>query len=136
MVNPTGRVEVLKEGFNLLNKKAITGYGLGSFEYMVGRNPEVAKRLHNESWREAHNEYFQIWFETGLIGLGIMLMGIFTLFKRFLRNIQEDSIYLMSSFIVFLFISLTYFPMRISPLSLYGVIILGILTNKIGEAKC
>ena len=136
MFNPTGRIEMLKESFNLMNKKAITGYGLGSFEYLVGMNPEVASRLHNQNWREMHCEYGQLWFEVGLIGLGLILMGLFTLFKSFLRNIQEDSIYLMASFVALLFICITYFPMRISPLSLYGIVILGLLTNKIGEGKC
>ena len=135
MLNPTGRIEVLKESFDLINRKAITGYGLGSFQYLIGGNPEVVKRLHNENWKEAHNEYWQTWLEVGIIGLMLLLIGIFTVFKTFLKNITEETIYPMASFMVFLFVCLTYFPMRVSPLSYYGVVILGVLTNKIGEAK-
>ena len=135
MLNPTGRIEVLKESFNLLNKKAITGYGLDSFQYLIGQNPEIVRRLHNENWKEAHNEYFQVWFETGIIGLILLLMGIFGVYKKFLQNIREETIYLMASLAVFLLVCLTYFPMRLSPLSFYGVIILGLLTNKMEVVK-
>ena len=135
MINPTGRIEMLKESFNLINKKAITGYGLGSFQYLIGQNPEIVRRLHNENWREMHFEYGQAWFETGLVGLILLLMGIFAIGNGFIKNIREETVYLMASFLVFLLVCVTYFPMRISPLSYYGVIILGLLTNKIGDVK-
>ena len=135
MLNPTGRIEMLKESWNLMNKKAITGYGLGSFQYLIGQNPDVVKRLNNENWREAHTEYGQAWFEVGLTGLALLLMGIFTIVKKFLQNIREETVYLMASFFVFLLVSLTYFPMRISPLSYYGIVILGLLTNKMEVVK-
>ena len=129
MVNPTGRIEMYKESFNLLYKKAITGYGLGSFEYLVGKNPEVINKLKGEMWREAHNEYFQIWFETGIIGLILFLLGIFKTFRDFLKTTQNEMVYITSSFLGFLISAMTYFPMRISPLSLYGVVIFGLLTK-------
>ena len=120
-LNMTGRIEVHKEAFKLLATRPLTGLGLGNFEYLVGRSPEIVKRLNNQSWRELHDEYGQIWFSLGFGGLVLAI-----LFAISLLRIRCDMI-LMASFVSFLAASLTYFPIRVAPQSFYIVIIIGLM---------
>lgn len=124
VLNPTGRFEVLKESWTELYKKPITGLGLGTFEHIIGGNPEHVKNLNNQSWKEAHNEFWQIGFETGIIGLILFLMFVFTSFFKMGNPVYGAAL------VGFLIACITYFPMRIAPLSFYGVIITGLFLNK------
>ena len=132
-LNPTGRIEVLKESWKVLEKKPLTGMGLGSFEHLIGGDPNVIKRLKNQNWLEMHNEPGQIWFETGLIGLILACLIVWSTLKRFLRHITRESVTLVSSVMAILLASVVYFPFRVGPLALYSVLIYGFLENKIGE---
>lgn len=132
-INPTGRIEVHKEAWKMIIEKPTLGYGLGSFEYIIGGNPEIIQKLDNNMWRELHDEFGQIWFTTGLVGL-ILFMGlILSITRSFIKNITEESSALFASLSSFLVISLGYFTMRVAPISFYGVIFLGLLLNKIGD---
>jgi len=132
-INPTGRLDVIKESWQILDRKPLTGMGLGSFENMVGGNPDVVAKLKNEAWKEAHNEYWQTWFETGLIGLILLLMAIGSTIRRFMKKITLETVVLMSSFAAVMVASAGYFTFRVSPVAYYVVIIYGLLENKIGE---
>lgn len=130
LLNPTGRIEVHKEMFKILENRAITGMGLGTFEYIIGYNPEIVSKLNNQNWRELHDEYGQIWFSTGLIGLTLIAGFIITIMMGFLKNVNFESITLFCSMLVFLIMSFSYFTMRVSPISFYGTIFLGLLLRQ------
>jgi O-antigen ligase len=107
--------------------------GLGTFEYLIGNNPNVVERLNNENWKELHDEYGQVWFTTGLIGLSLFMIFITSTIRKFLKNITEESIALFSSLAAFLVMSVGYFTLRVAPISFYGVILTGLFLQKIGE---
>ena len=132
-INPTGRVAVHKEAWKILAEKPMTGLGLGTFEYLIGNNPNVVERLNNENWKELHDEYGQVWFTTGLIGLSLFMIFITSTIRKFLKNITEESIALFSSLAAFLVMSVGYFTLRVAPISFYGVILTGLFLQKIGE---
>ena len=125
----TGRLEVYKETWKILRQRPLLGMGLGSFEYLIGINPNIVKKLNDENWREMHNEYGQIWFTTGLIGLMLFMMFLFSVVWMFFKNITNESIVLASSLLVLSVIALTLFPFRIAPTSFYGAIETGLLMN-------
>lgn len=132
-INPTGRIEVHKEAWSILKEKSLTGLGLGTFEYLIGGNPEIVKKLNNNSWRELHNDIGQVWWSTGLVGLGLFLMFILSTIRKFLRCITDEGVALFASLSAFLVMSLGFFTMRVAPISFYGVILTGLLLNTIGE---
>jgi O-antigen ligase len=124
---------VIKESWNILYKKPLTGMGLGSWEHRIGGDPNVVAKLRNQNWKEAHNEYWQAWWDTGLIGLILLLMAIGSTIRRFTRKITLETVTLASSMVVILIASMSYFILRVSPLSIYTVLIYGLLEQKIGE---
>jgi len=132
-LNPTGRVEVHKEAWKLIVEKPMFGFGLGSFEYLIGSNPHVLSRLNNQSWKELHDEYGQIWFTTGFIGLTLFLGFIVSSVRQFLKNITDESVALLASLTVFLVMSFGYFNFRVAPISFYGAVFTGLFLNVIGE---
>lgn len=56
------------------------GSGLGSFDPMF-RSVEPLSQLDNTYFNQAHNEYLQIWLETGLFGVAV-LIGFLVWFTR------------------------------------------------------
>jgi len=128
----TGRIEVHKVVWEKLRDRPLLGMGLGTFEYMIGINPLVSEKLHDENWKELHDDYGQLWWSVGLIGLGLFLMFIVDVFKRFFRNVSKEGLVYASSMVAFLIVCLALFPMRIAPQSFYGVVFTGLLLNVIG----
>ncbi len=128
-INPTGRIEVHQEAWKAMDRRYLLGMGLGTFEYVIGLNVPIVKKLHNENWRELHDEYGQIWFSTGLIGLGLVMIFLMSLFRRFLKNITPESTVLISSLSGFMIVCLTLFPLRMQPTAYYSIVTVGLLMN-------
>lgn len=128
-INPTGRIEVHKVAWDMVKDRPLLGMGLGTFEWLVGNNPETFKKLDECKWKELHDEYGQIWFSTGLVGLGLFLWFISYCFVKFWRARNDESIVIASALIAFLVCCITLFPMRIAPHAFYGVILTGLLLN-------
>lgn len=89
-----GRLKIWKEGFLLIRESPIFGFGLGSWGELTSRVGY------------AHNNYVQILFESGLLGLlsflwflGELLWGCF---KKIRRNFDVISLGLLTAIIVFL----------------------------------
>jgi len=100
-------------------------------------NPEVAfgiktvlqsKGMDFEEWMPAHNEFLQLFFDVGLLGLLIVGAYIFDLFKRFrLYATNELSLALMASFVAILVVSFAHFPFQIARLAVPFIVILAFL---------
>lgn len=131
--NPTGRIEAHKEAWNMLKERPLFGLGLGTFEYMVGTNPKIVNKLNNENWRELHDEYGQIWWSLGFIGLMLFLGIIISNAAEFLRNKNRESIILLSSISAMLVMSLGLHLFRVPPTSFYAVVLTGLFFKTIGE---
>lgn len=90
----------------------IFGYGPGAF---WGREYSI------------HGEYISVWFQFGLIGLGLMIGYIYTTWK-FLA--KEKSIILLSSFLIICLDMIGNFPMEIASTAFMIVIICGLIERK------
>ncbi len=108
------RLEIWQLLFNKFKVKPITGYGLGilnTFNIQLGGQ-----------WRHAHQEYYQIAIELGLIGLALVLWCIVDYFRVF-RTIRTDlTIRLASIFFGFCVLSMFTFPAHLFLLASLGML--------------
>jgi len=101
-------------------KRPLTGYGLGAF-------PFISSTFHQSAWREVHNEYLQIAFSIGIIGLILFLCFLFNMFKDIFINYSMNG---MNAIFIFLLIvcvsALSLFVFQLHAFIFYIVTILGI----------
>ena len=117
----SSRLMIWKDVFVVFQKKAITGYGLGSFSVMKF-NYGV-----NSNWRHLHNEYYQIAFELGLIGLILLFWCIFDYFKMF-KTIKTDlTIRLATIFFGFCLLALFTFNSHLWLMATVGMMVYSFL---------
>jgi len=82
--NPTHRYAVWKKSVEIWHEMPITGWGLGSYRTLFWqRAPEFRSDGH---WAQTHNDYLQTLFETGVVGLGILLSLMWITFYSFWRK--------------------------------------------------
>ena len=106
--NPTHRFAVWKKSVEIWKERPITGYGLGSFRQIFHRAaPEFEP---DGLWAQAHNEYVQILFEQGIVGLGIILSLMWVALYSFWR--KRKGLIPITSLFVFALISANGFPAR------------------------
>lgn len=82
-----------------------------------------------EQWAQAHNEFLQVFFETGFIGVLIVIFYIVDLFKRFLKYGKKSRVVLalMSAFVGILVVSLGHFPFHLARLTGSYLVIMAFL---------
>jgi len=91
------RLDAWRTTFVLMKDKFITGLGLGTFG--------LKNTFSGVHWQHAHNEYYQLVFELGIIGLILVLWCIYDYFKTF-NSIKTDlTIKISSMFFGFCLIS-------------------------------
>lgn len=137
MFNSSGRYQIWKIGYEKwINKRAIeplgaiTGHGLHSWEYEIGEKSSDGY----SKWKEAHNDWFQILYETGVIGFGLAIGFLYSLFRKFLSDIMPHKVAMMASLMSFGVSGLTLFPLYSSCMILYAVVFTGLIMKK--EAQC
>ena len=69
---------------HIVPKKPIVGWGVGSFKqfFPVIHKFMIKSPYAIERWTSAHNEYLQLLVEQGVIGLGLILGYLITLFRK------------------------------------------------------
>lgn len=106
--NPTHRFEVWKKSIDIWKEKPMTGQGLGSYRVLFWqRAPEFRSDGH---WAQAHNEYIQLLFESGIIGLGLMLALMWITFYQFLKS--GVGVVPITCLVITAIIALAGFPFR------------------------
>jgi len=118
-----------KEG----NRYSFTGFGSGSFGY-------IFPLKHDSIMHQAHNDYLEIAYNTGIIGLGLFLWAIFYIFKinfSFKRIWRGEAdkyrMALLSSFSCILICAGGTFVFQLGCHLFYTLVIVGLLT---GGEKC
>ena len=109
----SGRFEMWVKVLDIFRDKPITGFALGSFGAL--------KIKTSGHWQHLHNEFYQIAFELGIIGLVLVLWCIWDYFKTF-RTIKSDTtIKLASIFFGFCLLGLMTFGAHLWLISVYGM---------------
>jgi len=100
------RVLLWEDTLRLIFDRPLVGVGVGNFEYNIPRftsrkSLEVKARMEGDGGSDlmafrAHNEYLEVWAETGLLGFGALCFllvqiggALWMLLKRYLRG-EED----------------------------------------------
>ena len=132
LFHSTGRFEwwqIITKWFlhNADNYKMLFGFGPGSF-YLFGPHIQstlVAMREYGY-FVNTHNEFLQIFFEFGLVGLLMAILAIWGIWTR-LRSERWQS----AAFLSFLLLCLLYNPLRYFNLSILGMyLVVGALRTK------
>lgn len=108
---------------------AFTGYGIGSFRYLFHNNHEP---YNGEHFFEAHNEYLEFMYNTGLIGILLLCMGIWTFLKACfpLNGLKRC---LLSSLVCSLVCAGGMYVWQLGPTIFYTIIITGLLNNEVAN---
>jgi O-antigen ligase len=101
------------------------GWGIGSYKFDFF----PLSGLHTRPWTQAHNDFLQILFETGYIGLSVILIIIGTLFYK-LRN---NKVILIGLSLVCIDMMI-HFPIRVLNIVLILICFLAYCETKIKEA--
>jgi O-antigen ligase len=98
----SGRTDIWKIGWRMVEAKPITGIGVGNFQsssihYQIEPGAATVRTDLADNPSVAHNSYLEIWAELGLVGLalflGIVLSALAAAIKanrRFLRDGRSD----------------------------------------------
>ncbi len=112
----SGRFAIWKEYIPIFQKKPITGWGFGIVNAYASKMSQIG-------WRHLHNEYYHFAVELGLIGLGLILWGIWDYFKRFSIIVKDKTnVVMVSMFLAFCLTSLFGYPSHLYMLALFGLI--------------
>lgn len=119
-------VEEMRKPFFINDKPyGLTGYGFGSmpFTYAIPRGSDFF---------QAHNEFIDILYQTGLIGILLFLLSIYDKIKRLVSEALKtpELITILSSFLCISLAACGTFVWQIGAIWFYTIIILG-LTNSV-----
>ena len=107
-------------------KYSFTGFGLGSFPYIFhSKHPE--KEM-GEIYKEAHNDYLELWYNTGFIGIGLFLAGLFFFIKQTF-SLERYNRHLIASFLCALICAGGLFIFQLGAHVFYIIVITGLLLN-------
>lgn len=125
-VSDSGRFHVWSLMFQDFKERPIFGYGFGSFPFLF-------QVRHAIGFTQAHNEFFQLVYETGLIGGLLCLKAVQDFMKNTFQLIaHENYLAFYTSLLILLIGSLGLFVFQIEPTRLYAVVLAGLLTHKEG----
>lgn len=117
------RVEIWKECFKqTFGWRSVVGRGMARFKHMM-----IIDETGTE-WTNPHNEYIQIYFELGLIGLLIFLGYFVDTFRKFLRMFKDRQALVLASGVVAVLIScIGMFPFQLAPTALVAITYIALL---------
>lgn len=115
-----------------LKGNPVTGWGLGNYKQVMTRVQTSPATVSEGKLWEAHNEYIQAWFETGIVGLLLILAFIGNIIRRFYCsfNIIEHEMPLITSLVIILAISCLSFPFHVASTALISVTIIFMLDRR------
>ena len=124
--NPlTSRIPVWLATIKLSNQHPFLGWGIGSYKFMFF----PLSGLHTFPWKQAHNDFLQILFETGYAGLVFSLTALGVLIYKLRKNITL----LIGLGLIFVDMSI-HFPFRVGNTVLILICFLAYCETKIKEA--
>lgn len=104
----------------------IFGFGFGSFSILF-------QSVHGVIFAEAHNEWIQLLYETGVVGVFLFIMFVKECFLKVMsKKIDKINIAFLSSFATIMTSSLGMFVWQIEPHRFYTVVLLAIMISKKG----
>jgi len=122
-------IDIQSAPMNGVGKFCWSGMGIGSFYF-------IFSLMHETKFQSAHNEYLEILWGTGIIGLGLFLMGC-VWFIAHAYEIESREVKALSIiFASFLVSAMGTFIFQLPAHAFYVVVVLALLNNQIGERTC
>ncbi len=109
------RFEVWGKAFELLKGRIITGFGLGYFDALNIKLDGMNKYNH------LHNDWYQVVFELGLVGLVLALWIVWDYFDKFRKNKTDLTIKLAGIFLGFCILCFFSFPAHLWVMSVLAL---------------
>lgn len=107
------------------------GQGIGSFH-----NAMVVVESAKLWWREAHNEYYQLYFEFGIAGVFIFVLFLLDVLSRFLRNRKDHvTVILCACFFAFLISCLGQPVMHVVRIAMVGITVAALIYARSDQLK-
>ena len=75
-----------RDGLKMFLKRPVLGWGLGTFPVVY---PQFRTFYTNFFVNQAHNDYLQLLVEMGLLGFGVMLWFLVTLYRRAIKKMGD-----------------------------------------------
>ena len=108
-------------------KIGTTGAGLGSFEYLF-------PLMHDTKFINAHNEYLELLYNCGYVGLFIFLAAVVSFFDKVRKNINRNQVFRIGlSVFLILFCAAGSFILHLAVYQFYLVVLVGLIYQIKGE---
>ena len=114
----------------------LTGYGLGAYKYLFTAQHTtqyINETTMQRAFEQAHNDPLEWFYNTGIIGFGLLIFIVFCLIKAVFPYTLTDERYLalLITFISGLMLSCGTFLLQIEPQRFLMVVVAAILYNRI-----
>lgn len=125
---PANASPEIKEAIESNNKRiwVLTGIGPGAYSF-------VYVNKHQTIWREIHNEYLEVLYGWGRIGLVLVFFIIGSIYVSHLMYANKYQLILLTSLTIILFNAFTNFVFHIDPIRFLTVLIVGLLYNNVSR---
>lgn len=127
MICFSGRIEIWQKAFMDMKDNpitALTGFGIGAYSYIA------MPLMHTEDiyWSSLHNEYFQLLWGTGIVGLFLFLKSLEEFHRDALTLInRRDVRCLLTSVVAVLICACGNFVLQLAVFQIYLVVIVGLI---------
>ena len=115
------------------------GHGIGLFARWAPQTSQGGGNPDALTWIWAHNEYLQVLFELGIIGVVSIVMCIKGVVKDFMKNFEDRELQcLFACFLALLVVSFFHFPFhiaRMAGISLFLIALLQAKSTSLEDAK-
>lgn len=113
------------------------GQGIGAFSKM--NFVTVQTNGLAQGWVWAHNEFLQLFYETGLCGVAIVVLFIIqnvrAMFTHSIKMLREEYIYFLASFLAILCVSFLHFPFHLGRFVAVFIFFMALLAAKREDSK-
>lgn len=116
------------EDFAQSLNSVFTGAGVGSYKFLFALK-------NGNTWFQAHNDYLQLLFTCGIIGVFLVGMFLKTMAEKTLKTLNQETFTLSLAFISVLICACGTFVFQLGVYQFYSVIILGMIYNLTREVQ-
>lgn len=131
----SGRYDVWITALNDIKQNPttlLTGFGIGAFAFIF--QPLMHSKI--PYWASLHNEYLQVLWSVGIVGLFLMIRSIYWFFKNSWNISDNFSVRcLATSFFSICVCALGNFTWQLGTFCIYSIIIVGIISSLIRESQ-